>query len=192
MSDSNIGEVGVKSIRIKGQKIENLPLGMGNEAKAQLPNVIAQERIRKIEGVNSKYPTLRIDYIDSRVKECRENITRIQKTMGEQSTMISEYRGHINMSRYREDEIAKWQTQLDDCDIDEARFNIEKKALLRRFPAYEISAMKQQIVQCEEAIKRCDEVIQTEHDSIAEFTEAKALCKQRDVELAALGAVAEG
>jgi len=34
--------------------------------------------------------------------------------------------------------------------------------------------------------------VQQEDDSIAEFTEALALCKQRDKELAKYGAVAEG
>ena len=96
------------------------------------------------------------------------------------------------MSMYRDKEIAKWQAQLDAGDIDEPRFRIEKKGLLRRFPAYEIPAMEQQIVQCEEAIERCNKVIEAEHDSIDEFTEVKALCKQRDKELAQYGAVAEG
>ena len=76
--------------------------------------------------------------------------------------------------------------------ITEETLKTEKKKLFKRFLPFSIPAMEQQIVQCNEAIERCDIVIQKEHDSIAEFTEAKALCKQRDVELAQYGAVAEG
>jgi len=183
---------GVESIRIKGRKIEDLPLGQGNEAKAQLPAAIETERLDNIATINAKYPALRIDYIDSRVKECKENITRIQGTMTEQAKMISEYEGHIKMSEYRDKEIAKWQVKLDAGDIDEDTFKAEKKALFKRFLPFSIPAMEQQIVQCNEAIERCNAVIKKEHESIAEFTEAKALCKQRDIELEQYGAVAEG
>jgi hypothetical protein len=190
--DSNIGEVGVESIRIKGKRVGDLPLGTGNEAKAGLKDAIDQERLNKIATINSKYPTLRIDYIDSRVRECRENITRVQGTMNEQATMISEYKGHISMCHYRDKEIDKLKKKVEDGKMEQVYFEQEKKTLFKRFPPYQIPAMEKQIVQCNEAITRCNDVIQTEHDSIAEFTEAKALCKQRDIELAQYGAVAEG
>ncbi len=179
---------GVDSIRIKGQAINELPLGTGNEAKAGLKAAVTQERINKIEAINSKYPTLRIDYIDSRVNECLENITRIQGTMAEQTTMISEYKGHISMSKHRDKEIEK----LIVSEFSQEEQDEKRKALFKQYPPYNIAAMEQQIVQCKEAIERCNNVIKAEHDSIAEFTEAKALCKQRDTELAQYGAVAQG
>ena len=182
---SNIGEKGVESIRIKGQRIEDLPLGLGNEAKAQLPAAIEQQRLNNIQTINAKYPKLRIDYIDSRVKECKENITRIQGTMTQQATMISEYEGHINMYDYRDKEIAKLDESADD-------YKEKRKALFKRFLPFSVPALEQQIVQCNEAIERCNNVIKLEHESIDEFTEARALCKQRDIELKQYGAVAEG
>lgn len=190
--DSNIGEVGVESIRIKGKRIEDLPLGQGNQAKEQLPAAIEQERINKIEGINAKYPTLRIDYIDSRINECKQNIERVQGTMAEQATMISEYEGHIAMDKYRNGEIQKWEDKFLLNEIDAETLKAEKKALFKRFLPFKVPALEQQIVQCNEAIERCNGVIKAEHDSIAEFTEARALCKQRDIELAEYGAVAEG
>jgi len=190
--DSNIGEVGVESIRIKGKRIGDLPLGQGNEAKVGLKDAIAQERINNIEAINSKYPTLRIDYIDSRVNECKENILRVQGTMNEQATMIAEYKGHINMCQFRDKEIAKLEGKYKLGSITEYTLKFETKALFKRFPPYQILAMEQQIVQCHEAIDRCNNVIKAEHGSIAEFTEAKALCKQRDIELKQYGALAEG
>lgn len=190
--DSNIGQVGVESIRIKGKRIEDLPLGTGNEAKEQLKDAIEAERLHNIRTINAKFPTLRIDYIDSRVNECKENITRIQGTMAQQATMISEYKGHIHMSAYRDKEIVKLDDLCKCGKITGDEFKEQRKALLKRFLPFSIPAMEQQIVQCKEAIERCEDVIQQEHDSIAEFTEAKALCKQRDIELAQWGAVAEG
>jgi hypothetical protein len=183
---------GVESIRIKGRKIEDLPLGQGNEAKAQLPAAIETERLDNIAGINAKYPALRIDYIDSRVSECEQNITRIQGTMTQQATMISEYEGHIKMSDYRDKEIVKLEDKFMLDEITDETLKAEKKALFKRFLPFSIPAMEQQIVQCNEAIERCNDVIKKEHESIAEFTEARALCKQRDIELAQYGAVAEG
>ncbi|GAG41788.1 unnamed protein product [marine sediment metagenome] len=191
-SDSNIGEVGVGSIRLNGKRVQDLPLGQGNDAKSGLKDAIDQERINKIETINAKYPTLRVDYIDSRIDECKENMLRVQGTMTEQATMISEYKGHINMSGYRDKEIVKFEGKVKDGTMTDEALKQEKRDLFKRFPPYQIPAMEQQIVQCHEAINRCEKVIEAEQASVAELTEVKALCKQRDVELSAFGAVAEG
>lgn len=181
---SNIGEVGVGSIRIKGQTIDELPLGLGNQAKEQLPDAIEAERIEKIKTVAAKYPTHRIDYLVSRINECRENIKRVNDLRTQQETMISEYKGHISMCKHRD--------KLLESVKDSPNFKEEKKALFKQFPPYDVDAMEQQIVQCREAIQRTVDVTERENLSIEEFSEVHALCKQRDIELAQLGAKAEG
>lgn len=185
---------GVDSIRLRGQRIEELPLGLGNEAKEQLPGVIKAERLNNIATVVAKYPSQRIDYITSRINECRENITRIHKLRGDQEKMISEYSGHIAMCKHRDKEIDKLENATDgrlmQLSMDEIAAEI--KALRKQFPPYNVAAMEQQIVQCREAIERTEVVITRENDSITEFSEVHALCKVRDLELKALGASAEG
>lgn len=169
---------GVNSIRLRGKRIGELPLGTGNEAVAQLPDAIKQERLNNIATINAKFPTLRIDYIDSRIVECRENIDRVNDTKTAQATMIEEYTGLIAQCEHRDKEIERLPDQ--------------EKELRKQFPPYDVAAMRAQIVQCKEAIVRCDDVVRQEHDSITEFSQARALCVQRDKELAQYGAVAEG
>lgn len=176
---------GVDSIRIKGQRIEELPLGLGNEAKAQLPEVIEQERLNAIETINAEYPKHRIDYLVSRINECKENKQRMDATIVEQNTMIGDYKGHIAMCKHRDKELAK----LDESD---EHYTESKRLLFKQFPPYDVAAMEKQIVQCREAIERCNDVKQVEDDSITELTETHTLCKVRDKELAQYGAVTEG
>ena len=172
-SDSNIGQVGVKSIRLKGKKIDNLPLGQGNQAKEQLPMAIENERLSKIEGINKKYPTQRIDYLSSRIVECKENIDRINGTIDEQNTIISDYKGHISMCKHRNSEVMKLSKKLSSGKITDEEFNKKRNKLKKKFPPYNIEALEMQIVQCGEAIVRCKDVIEQENDSITEFSEGK-------------------
>lgn len=189
--DSNIGEIGVESIRIRGKKIENLPLGQGNEAVAGLAAARAAERLNNINTINADYPKHRIDYLLSRINECRENITRINNTIGQQSTMINDYKGHIGLCTYRDKEMAKLE-DASKLTLGEDDYKAQIKDLKKRFPPYNVDAMNKQIVQCNEAIERCNDVIKQENDSINEFEGVLALCRKRDIELAKWGARAEG
>jgi predicted RNase H-like nuclease (RuvC/YqgF family) len=180
---------GVDSIRIKGRKIQELPLGQGNEAKAQLPMAIEDERLAAIETVNAEYPTHRIDYLLSRIKECEENKDRMQTTTDQLNTMTSEYNGQIKMCEHRDREIEKLQKASDSSP---SQVEAGVKELKRKYPPYDIAAMEQQIVQNGEGIERCKQVVIAEDASIKEFTEVLTLCRQRDKALAKLGAVAEG
>lgn len=183
---------GVDSIRLRGQAIEGLPLGQGNQAKEQLPAVIEQERLSAIETVNANYPTHRIDYLVSRINECNENKQRMDRTIAEQHAMISDYKGHIAMCKHRDVLIVGLDGDCKSGKITGDEFKEQRKALLKQFPPYDVAAMEQQVVQCHEGIERCNKVKDAEDKSIAEFSEVVALCKQRDKELHLLGAKAEG
>jgi chromosome segregation ATPase len=189
---SNIGTKGVESIRIRGQKIDDLPLGQGNQAKEQLPMAIEQERLNAIEEINATYPTHRIDYLVSRINECNQNKERMNHTVDQQNTMINEYKGQIAMCKHRDNELAKEQANLDIKLITQEQFDEKRKALFKQYPPYNVEAMEQQIVQCNEAIDRCRDVSRQEDHSIAQFTEVWVLCKERDKKLAEHGAKAEG
>lgn len=190
--DSNIGQEGVESIRIKGKQIQDLPLGQGNQAKEQLPAAIETARLNKIAGINAKYPTHRVDYLNSRINECRENIDRIKGSQAQQAQMISDYKGHIALCKHRDRELSRLQEMFHKNEINPDELAAKRKQLKKDFPLYDVDAMLKQIVQCEEAIERCNDVIKQENDSIEEFTEVLTLCRQRDKELKQWGAVAEG
>jgi len=183
---------GVDSIRIKGQRIDELPLGLGNEAKAQLPEAIKAERLHAIETVNAEYPTHRIDYLVSRIHECEDNKKRMQTTMSQLNTMTSEYDGQIRMCQHRDDEIYKLEKGQGSNGITAQVRDDGIRELKKKFPPYDVKAMRKQIIQNNEGIERCKAVIVAEDASIKEFSECLALCRQRDKELAKLGAVAEG
>jgi uncharacterized coiled-coil DUF342 family protein len=183
---------GVDSIRLRGKRVEELPLGTGNEAKAQLPLAIEDERLNAIKAVNAEFPAHRIDYLVSRIKECEENKDRMHKTIDQLNTMSSEYNGQIKMCQHRDDEIYKLEKGHGSNGITTEVRDQGIKELKKQFPPYNVEAMEQQIVQNGEGIGRCKEVIVAEDASIKEFTEVVTLCKERDKQLHRLGAVAEG
>ena len=202
MNEEKTGErsIGVDSIRIKGRRIGELPLGQGNQATEQLPDAIDAERLAAIETVNAEYPKHRIDYLVSRIKECEENKERMQTTIDQLNRMTSEYNGQIKMCEHRDKEVTKLDEALLAKEIADGTLSEEDmeahtaatRALFKQYPPYSVEAMKTQISQNNEGIQRCKVVIKTEDTSILEFTEVVMLCKQRDKELAKLGAVAQG
>ena len=149
-------------------------------------------RMNAINTINATYPKHRIDYLVSRINECHENIDRINKSKAEQANMVSDYKGHIALCVHRDKEITALEKKYIAGEIDHGECVKQTKALKKQFPPYNVAAMEQQIVQCGEAMERCDGVIRQENDSIAEFTDVMAQCRIRDTELAKYGAVAEG
>lgn len=177
---SNIGELGVSSIRLKGRRVEELPLGQGNEALSQLELARETERLNKIATVNAEYPSQRVDWLVSRINECEANKNRMRKFVSDTMVQINEYKSHITMTRLRE-------KMLKAADSDE-----ERKAIEKQYLPYDIHELEKQVSQFEQSIKDAERVIGQEDDSIKEFSETVSLCRERDRKLAALGAKAEG
>jgi len=186
---SNVGQMGIESIRLAGRRIEDLPIAEGARAKLELPVSIETERKNRIEDICRRYPKHRLDYLLARIRECRGNIEKVSNTRDEQNQMIGEYRGHISMCKHRDEEMAR--IKADDGIGYEAKQELIK-SIKRRFPPYDVAAMEQQIAQCKEAILRCEKVIATEHASINELQVLVSRVKERDVELGKLAAKAEG
>lgn len=188
---SNIGQTGVASIRIKGQRIEDLPLGQGNQAKEQLADAIETERLNAIAEINAQYPHQRVDYLSARINECEENKNRMRKMIAETHGRIQEYRGLIMQCDMRD----KLLQDLDD-EPKHLRTGDEYKAkrreILSHWGRWDAEALRQQIEQDKEAIERFEDVIKKEDESIKEHSEVISLCRERDKKLARLGAKSEG
>lgn len=176
----NIGEEGIDSIRIDGVRINDLGMVPLAHAKLQMSEVRKTQKQNKIAGIKAKYPKQRVSYLESRIKECNENISRIQGLIAENQDKMREYTGLITLCEIREKEIARIPEDAPDRDE-------RIKDWSKRVPPYNIKAMKQQIIQFQESIDRATEVVAQEYKSIAEFNEVLGLCKQRDLELANLG-----
>lgn len=181
MTDKNTGILGPESLRLNGRKIENLPIAEGARAKDQIPEVYKADRESRIEAIKARYPKGSVLYYESRIKECKENIERVQNYKNKLQSEINSYTASLTLCEFREKEEAK--IAEDDPDRKE-----KIRELRKQFPPYNVEEMKKQIVQFEEGIQRSDEVIATENASIAELSEAIGRCKQRDLELKNLGA----
>ena len=187
---SNRGEMGVKSIRIHGMRIEELPLGMGNQAKAGIPLALNNERLQEIENVLAAYPRVTVEYLDARILEAQTSMQDFIRTKKETQAKIGEYRALIQQCegkrtlRELEPEIKAIQ-QRDDLDL--AGKTAAIKALKVGVAQYDPQQLSQQIAQFEESIERFDAAVQSENDSIAKLRETKGKITVRDMQLRQLG-----
>jgi len=177
---SNIGVIGVESIRLSGMRIEDLPIAESAIAKPQLPIAYDMERQNKINDILATAPAQSIDYLKAIIKQCRSNIERIIKLKIEVTQKISEYEGGLAMCKHRDKEIAKIE---DDFEREEKINKLNKD-----FLPYNIEAMRTQINQFKETIERCENVIEIENESIKEHAMVIARCEIRDNRLMQLRA----
>ena len=167
LEDPNIGQTGPESVRLRGVKIEDLPLGQGNEAVAQVPLLYASERANKVSAIKARYSKATVLYLQSRVKECHENITRTHDFKTGIATQMQEYNGLIAICGHRDKQLAGVTA---DTTLDTAAKSERIKELKKQFPLYDVAAMRQQITQFETSITKADAVVQQEYDSINELT----------------------
>lgn len=193
---SNIGETGVSSIRLKGQKIDDLPLGLGNQAAEGLQDALETERLNAIAEINAQYPHQRVDYLSARINECEENKNRMKRMIADTNARIQEYRGLLMKCGVRDrmlnDLLDRQAWVCEDESEMSDEYKAEKKKILTEWGRWDANELAKQIEQDEEALERFEDVIGHEDESIKEHSEMIALCRERDKQLAKLGAKAEG
>lgn len=176
MRDKNIGQKGMDSIRINGRRIGNLPLGQGNEAKEGLAEFLKTDRETRRNNIAARFPKHKVEFLKAQLRECRNNIKRIREFKAKQKGLIAEYRQLIVDCDMRERELAKLCAE----NPDDAP---KMKELRLKYPPYDVDALKAQIEQFEEAVDRCDDVIEKDYESITEIESILALVEQREKEL---------
>lgn len=176
---SNVGETGVKSIRLKGMKIEELPLPMAARVKDQLELARDTERRCAIEEIIATHPMQRVDYLEGRVAEAKKSQENMNDLSLVEQQRIQEYQGHIEMCKHRDREIEKIAQAVADGHMTEDYAEDHRKSLKTQFP-YIIDRLQAQIDISNESIKRFQEVTRRESSSIQELSETLALCKERD------------
>lgn len=179
MRDKNIGKEGLDSLRINGSKLDNLPLGQGEKAKLGLVDFLKTDKETKENNIRAKYPKASVEYIEGVLKELKHNIERVKDMKSGMKNKIAEYRMLITQGQIRDSQIKLF-------DKENPEHNQKIKELMKQFPPYNIQALEDQISQFELSIDRCNDVIESEYASIAEFTKNLALVQQRDLELKAV------
>ena len=183
---SNVGETGVKSIRLKGMKIEELPLPMVARIQDQIELAKDTERQNKIEEVITTHPTQRVDYLESRIAEAKLSQENMNKLALTEQQRIQEYQGHIEMCKHRDREKERVKRALVDGHMTEDYAIQQLKSLQLQYP-YNIERLEAQIEISNESIQRFNEVSKRESNSIQELSECLALCRKRDQLLKQLG-----
>jgi hypothetical protein len=176
---SNVGETGVKSIRLKGMKIEELPLPMAARVKDQIQLAQDTERQNAIGEIIATHPTQRVDYLEGRIAECKKSQESMNQLALTEQQRIQEYQGHIEMCKHRDRELAKIDQAVADGHMTDDYAEQQRKSLKLQFP-YVIDRLQAQIDISNQSIQRFQEVTRRESGSIQELSETLALCKERD------------
>lgn len=191
MGKSNIGQTGAQSIRLRGLPVDDLPLGLGNDAKEQMKDVYETERLNAVADVKAQYPHHRVDYLSARIMECEENKNRMRKMIAETQARIQEYQGLMMRCGVRDRLLADLEDEPK-YKLTDDEYKARRRAILNEWGRWNEAALAQQIEQDKEALERFEDVIRQEDESIKEHSEVISLCRERDKKLAKLGEAAAG
>lgn len=177
---SNIGELGVGSIRIAGLTPSDLPIAEGAITRPQLVVSIETERQNRIDNVRARFPAQTQDYLLSRIREAKNNLKLFAAQKAEVDAKRNEYSGLLSLCKHRDKEIELLDRESQDYDS-------KVRELKTRFGPWIVEAMEAQIGQFGDSMDRFDLAIAKEHESIAELRECLTLCRERDGRLKSLG-----
>lgn len=207
MSDDNKGVRGPSSLRIMGKKVSELPLGLGEVAKQQIPGFIEQERKNRVDAIIARYPRVTMEYLDSKVLEINQNMERIAKARQGTIEDMDKYQGLIRNNKGREwDEVEVEVGELVAAYVDEHGANVDlvnpetklpipgtlpfqqmreqiKTLNAQRKPYADDNALWKQVNLFRDNLGRYDEVSKTEAESLLDVRQAMMLIQQRDREI---------
>lgn len=190
MEDSNIGESGVKSTRLLGKRIENLPPHMSAQAMQQLPGAYALEKQNAIKTLMAEYPRVTREYLEGRIREATTAKKDFLQTKIDTKGKIKEYRQLIKQAAGRKS-MRDIEPELEAIRTSTTMEFEEKKAavaeLRRDLVDYSVDDLYDQIDLFEENITRLDIAIEAESNSIAELREVMGQIAVRDKKLRELG-----
>ncbi len=102
MTTDNIGEIGLQSIRIKGLRIDELPIAEKYLARKQLRLAEDDDRQEKIKFVMETHPPYQVSALKAQVTACRTSIQRAQMVIDQENQRIEEYAVHISLCERRD------------------------------------------------------------------------------------------
>lgn len=178
---SNRNEAGVRSIRIGGMRVDDLPIAEAALTKEQLPEALETERQNMIGVVRAGFPDQSVAYLKGRIEECLRNLKKFRQERGNIEAQVQQYSGLLALCKLRDKEMGK-------LEEDDPEFKQKVNALRDQFGFYQTQAMEKQMIQFEESIGRFDDAVGLEQESLKTLRKTITLCEVRDKELAKLGA----
>ena len=172
MSESNKGITGPDSLRLGGQKVDQLPFAAAEQTKGQLPEFYATEKLNKIVRIKARYPKQTVDWCNGAVRECQSNMINVGGLRKQTTESIEEYMTLISQCKRRDRKVGEAKAQH--------KTEAEIRAVEKEFPPYQVKAMKTQVGQFKATINRCDDVLEQEKKSIADVRELREDCIKRD------------
>jgi chromosome segregation ATPase len=193
MAYSNRGVRGPKSLRINGQKISELPLGMGEAAKEQLPMMIDQERKNRVNSIIARFPRGTLEQYNARISECERNIKLFGDERTKTRTKMQEYQLLMrnNDGRDRAEVEAEVQQLVIDSgkpqpgtpEFEDLRAKI--RDLDATIQPYDGPALWQQVKQFQDDVERYEVAVEKERAAMGDMKLAIKMIGQRDREITA-------
>ena len=177
MAEENEGVTGLKSLRLHGMKISELPLGMSNHVAEQIPNLIAQERKNRIDAIVHRYPKGTRAQYEARIKECEHNVKGFAAERIKTRERMDNYQMLMRSNTGRdpvevEEEVTQLVIERGKPQPGTDAFTqlvADIEALNAQTQPYDGEAMWQQIKQFQDDVERYEVAITTEHESIADM-----------------------
>jgi len=189
---SNVGEVGVKSIRIAGQRIEDLPLAQVAYAKPFVRIAEDDERQNKVEAIISGFPKQSKEWIEGAIKEANANAIMIATRKTEILGQLAQYTGILTLVKIRDSEIEALEG--DDLVEKIQTWNMRLMPALTKVTKYAIFSavdLKKQIDMFQRDADKMEDVVKKEYEDISNLRILKDKVMRRDAALAALGVTLE-
>ena len=200
MSDENKGVSGPASLRIGHRKVSELPFGLGEQAKQQMPAFIEEQRRNKVDAILARFPRGNVGYFEARIAECQANLVRFAAAKEDCLKRMDDYQGLLRNNEGRpHEEVDEEIAELGRVFVAEhghdpslvangrpvpgtvpfQQLREQIKALNAQKIPYEDEALWEQIKKFQEERDRYDEVAKVESESILELKGAFQLVHQR-------------
>lgn len=179
----NIGQYGIGSIRLRGMKIDDLPIAEAARVKAQMPQVEADAYQQLINNIKARYPSQDCAYLESRIREARGSIGKFREQAIKLGAQREEYRMLLRDAKKRDRKIRKLPESLPETDR-QSRI----RELNDEYGPWQRKGLESQIGTFGESIKRFEDAAKKEQSSIDEMVELLGQCRARDKELTRIGA----
>lgn len=98
----NVGELGIKSIRIGGRRVGELSKVEQMMARKQI--ALTEEEM-KIKEIKDKYPKYKVPNLKAGIVEARANIVRFQETVQKEQETIAEFSALLALCEQRDREL---------------------------------------------------------------------------------------
>lgn len=102
----------LKSIRVNGVRVDELPIAERHEAKAQLRLAEDEDRKQRIKEILAKYPPYQVSALEAQIRMSKDSIARANQVIVTENQTISDYRAHIAVCEHRDRELRRCGVEL--------------------------------------------------------------------------------